>query len=199
MTAEAYPLYWPPTFKRTKSPTSSRFQSTINAALNGVREELNRLGKDTGKNVTDVIISSNVTLGEHRPKDAGVAVWFTWGDMQVCFPCDRYQKVEDNLRAIALIIESHRTIMRHGGLHILEATFRGFSALPPPRNADGTIEGPKPWRVVLGVKADHTPTEAELKAIWKNIAKARHPDTGGTAAAFNEAQAAYQQGLQEVR
>lgn len=198
MSAEAYPLYWPPGFKRSKRPSSSRFRVTLNGAIAGLQDELRRLGNDTGKPVSDMLVSSNVTLMDQRPKDAGVSVWFTWNDMPVCFPCDRYTKVEDNLRAISMIIESHRTILRHGGMQILEATFRGFSALPPPRAADGTITGPRPWRQVMGIAPNAAITADGLRAKWREIVKTKHPDTGGNAAAFNEAHDAYKAGLEEI-
>ncbi len=198
-TIEAYPLHWPPGFKRTKSRGSSRFNSSIAGALKGVQDELRLLGKDTSRPATNLIISSNVTLGQQRPKDPGVAVWFTWGDLPVCFPCDRYDRVECNLRAIGLIIESHRTIMRHGGLNLVEAAFRGFSALPPPRGADGQIEAPADWRSQLGFASDSEPDEAAIKSAWKERVKRDHPDRGGDPAKFNAVQCAYAAALEYVR
>ena len=132
MSIPPYPLQWPSTLPRTSKKASSQFRSKLSAAMNNVQDSLRRFATDSGQNVGDVVISSNVTLGVNNPQDTGVAVWFVWDDMQVCIAVDRYPKVEDNLQAIHHVIEARRTEVRHGGLHIARATFKGFQALPSP-------------------------------------------------------------------
>jgi hypothetical protein len=140
----SYPLSWPDGLPRTERKVTSQFRTTLAAALNNVRKSLEAFGKDSGKAVTEISITSNVTLGETRPSDTGVAVWFTWDGQQRCIAVDRYPKPEDNLQAIHHVLEARRTEMRHGGLHVVRQTFKGFTALPAP-------PGRKSWRDVLGI------------------------------------------------
>jgi hypothetical protein len=143
MTIPAYPLQWPDGLPRTERKASSQFRSSLSAALKNVKSSLELFAKDSGKQVTEIVLSSNVGgLDVGQPADTGVAAWFEWDGQQRCIAVDRYPKVEDNLQAIHHIIEARRTEMRHGGLHIVRQTFKGFTALPAP-------EGRKSGREVL--------------------------------------------------
>lgn len=173
MTATAYPLQWPEGWPRTKVRAKSSFKATLSSALREVQDELRRLG---AKSVT---FSSNVTLADHHPVDTGVAVYFVREGRQLCIPCDRWDKVEDNLRAIAKTIEALRGIERWGAKHMLDAAFNAFAALPPAPNA-AALE--RPWREVLGVTAAATMAEAE--AAYRDLARKHHPDITGDSGAM---------------
>ncbi|MYE05913.1 MAG: J domain-containing protein [Chloroflexi bacterium] len=174
---DAYPLAWPEGQPRTKNPQPSRFQTTLHRAIENVREELRRFGNDTGKPVRGLILSSNFNLTDQRPRDAGVAAYFQWDDMACCIAVDRYRKVEENLQAISKVIEADRAKMRHGGLNIVRAAFRGYAALPPPTNR-------KPWWDVLGVPEDCRLDIA--REAHRTLAVRHHPDAGGDAATMAE-------------
>lgn len=179
----AHPLQWPDGLPRTERRATSQFKTSLNGALDNVRRSLEAFGRDSGKAVTSIILSSNVTLGAYAPTDPGVAAWFTWDGDQRCIAVDRYPKVQDNLQAIHHIVEARRTEMRHGGLHIVRQTFKGFVALPAP-------EGARPWREVLGLSGHVTP--ADVDAAWRARAATAHPDKGGSTeamAALNRARA----------
>ena len=109
--------------------------------------------------------------------DTGVAAWFTWDGEQRCIAVDRYPKPEDNLQAIHHIIEARRTEMRHGGLHIVRQTFKGFTALPAP-------PGQRGWREVLGLKGPVN--AAQIDAAYRERAASAHPDKGGSTEAMAE-------------
>lgn len=184
---EAYPLHWPQGYPRTERKSDSKFKTSLSAALKNVNNSLQLFGSDSGKRVTDVIVSSNVTLGMQNPKESGVSIWFKWDDSTLCIAIDRYAKVEDNLQAIHHIIEARRTELRHGGLHIVRQTFRGFKALPESASK-------KEWHQVLGV--DKTASEEQIKSSYKKKAKEVHPDVpGGSNALFQELQQAYEVAL----
>jgi hypothetical protein len=88
-----YPLVWPDGMPRTERPQSSQFRTSLSQALNNVRKSLEAFGRDTGKAVTDIILSSNVGgLDPGQPDDPGVAAWFTWEGQQRCVAVDRYKK-----------------------------------------------------------------------------------------------------------
>lgn len=168
-----FPLSWPEDLPRTERKVASLFRSSLSAALRNVRSSLELFAKDSGKQVTDIVLSSNVGgLDPGQPADPGVAAWFTWDGQQRCIAVDRYPKVEDNLQAIHHIIEARRTEMRHGGLHIVRQTFKGFTALPaPPRQ--------KSWREVLKIAPGRPVTVREVDDHYRAAAAAAHPDKPG--------------------
>lgn len=183
MTAE-YPLQWPDHIERSRSREKGQFKTSLPGALNNVRDSLRRFASDSGKKLENVVISSNVTLGNEKPSDPGVSVWFVWDGMQVSIPVDRYDSVQANLQAIHHVMEARRTELRHGTLALVRATFRGFVALPPP-SAKGVK---RQWWEVLGVAK--TCTRAEAARAYNALAKIRHPDAGGSHDAMAELNAA---------
>jgi hypothetical protein len=190
MTIQAYPLSWPDGLPRTERKAASQFKTGLPAALKNVRTALEAFGRDSGKTVTDIVLSSNVTLGHDRPADTGVAAWFTWDGAQRCIAVDRYPKVEDNLQAIYHVLEARRTEMRHGGLHIVRQTFKGFTMLPAPA-------GRRPWRIVLGLPAGRF-TLDQIDAAYREKAKTAHPDKGGSAEAMAELTRARDEGRKAI-
>ena len=170
----AYPLHWPPDFPRTKTPLNSRFKVSVNGALANVQDELRRFGNDSGKAVSDLVISSNFTLTDQRPKDGGIACYFRWDNMDCCIAIDRYHRPEENLQAVAHIIDAERTKLRHGGLNIVRASFRGFTALPPP--AHGKPMAITNWWTTLGFK-DAPETLEVAEAAYRKLVKNYHPDS----------------------
>jgi hypothetical protein len=174
MSIPAYPLSWPESLPRTERKASSQFRSTLSAALKNVKTSLELFAKDSGKSVTNIVLSSNVGgLDVGQPTDSGVAAWFEWDGQQRCIAVDRYPKVEDNLQAIHHIIEARRTEMRHGGLHIVRQTFQGFTALPAP-------PGRKSWRKVLKFQPGQVVTPADVDRSYRDLAAKAHPDVGGS-------------------
>src|ERR1700710_669332 len=169
---EAYPLSWPQSWPRTANPAKSQFKTSLTASIDNVQGSLKRFATDSGRKVENILVSSNVSLMERNPKDAGVAVYFTWDGISTCIAVDRYQRIEENLQAIHHVIEAERTKLRHGGLNLWRAAFRGYAALPPP-----SAPMDKPWEA-LGVKQGATPDEIE--AAFREKAKKAHPDAGGS-------------------
>lgn len=175
---QAYPLHWPDNWPRTKNHGKSQFKTSLTAAIDNVQDSLRRFSVDSGRKVEGILVSSNVSLMERNPQDAGVAVYFTWDGISTCIAVDRYQRIEENLQAIHHVIEAERTKLRHGGLNLVRAAFRGYAALPPPSQPKG-----RPWEI-LGVKPDAT--AEEIDAAYREKAKKAHPDAGGSAQAMQE-------------
>lgn len=165
-----YPLAWPETMPRARMREAGRFQTTLAGAIKNVQGSLRLFASDSGKALSNVVISSNVTLGQNTPSDPGVAVWFTWDGLSICIPVDRYQKVEANLQAIHHIIEARRVELRHGTLALVRATFTGFTALPSPSRK-------KTWREVLGILPDAAVSKEAVEACYRQAAKKAHPDS----------------------
>ena len=174
----AYPLAWPPHIPRAKHREKGSFKTELPAALRNVQNALRLFAQDSGKPMSDLVLSSNVTLGDNRPQDPGVAAWFTWDGLTVAIPVDRYDTVAANLQAIFHVVEARRVELRHGTLSLVRATLQGFIALPGAK---------APWQV-LGV-AENASAEQINDAYRKKMVQ-HHPDKGGSqdeAAALGEA------------
>lgn len=206
MTIPAHPLSWPDGWKRTpdhgrqrakfgrKTPSSqgswkTHSELTISQAVERVRAELVRM--DVSDN--DLVISSNLQLrldglprsGQAEPRDPGVAVYWQRRherkDPPKCMAIDRYDRVADNLAAIAATLEAMRAIERHGGAAILERAFTGFVAIENQS---------KPWPEVLGVSP--SASNDEIVEAYRRRRSATHPDVaGGDSEAFQRVQEAY--------
>lgn len=188
MTA-AYPLQWPDTMPRSRSRTGAAFRTELPGALKNVETSLRLFGQDSGKPVTEVVLSSNVTLGAQKPADPGVAAWFLWDGEQRCIAVDRYDSVAANLQAIHHVMEARRTELRHGTLALVRATFHGFKALPPPAGA-------RPWREVLQLTGPVT--KAAIDQAFRDQSTAAHPDSGGSRERWDELQRAKRLALQDL-
>lgn len=184
----AYPLSWPPGFPRTASARreNGQFRTNYSNAPGNVQKSLIAFARDSGKKITDPILSSNIDLmGQIKDGDPGVAVWFTWDNIQVCIPVDRYTTAASNLQAIHHIIEARRVELRHGTLALVRATFEGFRALPAPKH----------WSEVLGVPRVATPEQ--ITDAYRDRARRAHPDAGGSTAAMSELNTARDTALKE--
>jgi hypothetical protein len=189
---EAYPLYWPEGWKRTPSysRTHSRFKTGFAVSREFLVAEVKRLGG------TQTILSTNVRLrgdglpyaSEREPEDGGAAVYFTYKKNQMCFACDRYRSVKENLTAIGKTIEALRGMERWGASDMMERAFRGFAQLPDKTGRD--------WWDVLQVRRDAT--RGVIDSNFRQLAQERHPDRGGSHAAMAELNAARDQALREI-
>jgi DnaJ-class molecular chaperone with C-terminal Zn finger domain len=171
---EAYPLYWPERRPRARWRPKSNFKGTFAVCRDEVISEIKRLG---GKNL---IISTNIPLrldglpyaNTSEPTDPGVAVYFDYKAKPMCFACDKYRYVRENMRAIAKTIEAIRGIERWGSSDMMEQAFKGFTALP--------AQGSQAWRDVLEIPPDAKPTEEQIDAAFRSFAHIYHPDKGGS-------------------
>ncbi|MER9421292.1 J domain-containing protein [Mesorhizobium sp. M0317] len=158
-----YPLTWPALIPRQKTREPGRFKTTLAQALANVENSLALFGKDSGKAVSNFVISTNYTLTERRPADPGVAVWFTWDGIQVAIPIDRYTTIEANLQAVHQIVEARRVELRHGTLALVRATFTGLLALAPPSG--------RSWREVLGMSLQGQVTRNDITMQYRHRSK----------------------------
>ena len=187
---QAFPLQWPAGRPRVAKPKRASFKRSFAQARSELADELERLG------ARHVVLSTNKELrldgwpraDQSEPADPGVAVYFEWRGRPMTFACDRWDRVKDNINAIANTIKALRGIERWGSGDMLEQAFSGFTALPAPDHV-------KMWWDVLGV--ERTADLETVSGAYKRLVKERHPDmAGGSTAAFQELQAAYKQALE---
>lgn len=191
----AYPLAWPFGEERTRYPQGSRFgKNSIAYARDLLLGELKRM------NASQIVISSNLRLrndglpasGQSQPRDAGVAVYFTWKSAKRSLACDKWRTVEENLYAIALTIEAMRGLDRWGVSKMLDRAFQGFMSLPPPTDGSGL-----PWWEVL--ECDRRDSLLAIETRYRTMAKKAHPDRGGSAAAMANLSRAIEEARLEKR
>lgn len=193
MTIDAYPLQWPAGRKRTEGwrREASNFRVTIAVARDELFAEIGRLG------ARSVVVSTNIPLRQDgkpyantpRLDDPGVAAYFNHKGRAMCFACDRWSKVEDNMRAVAKTIDALRGIARWGTGDMLQAAFSGFTALPAPG-------AKREWWGVLGI--DRSATVEAIRGAYRVLASKHHPDKpGGSHEKMAELNAALEQALQE--
>lgn len=203
---QAYPLQWPQGRPRTKSRTRARFNKTgsngwekialsVADAIGRVQNEIERLG------ARQYVLSTNLETrldglprsGQREPDDPGVALYFHLDGKPHCLPCDTYDRVADNIAAIAKHIEAARAIERYGVASMSEM-FAGFTALPAPGQ-----EAKRSWREVLAFGTDDQPTPDLIRAHYRHFASKRHPDApGGSHDAMSELNRARDEALGEI-
>ncbi|WP_331373810.1 J domain-containing protein [Sinorhizobium chiapasense] len=207
MSVTNHPLHWPAARPRTKTPIRAAFNKkvmkpgksyteaqslSVADAISRLQRELDLLG------AKQYVLSSNLELrldglprsGQAEPADRGVALYFHLGDKPHCLPCDRYDRVADNIAAIAKHIEATRAIERYGVANMAEM-FAGFEALPAPA-------AKRHWSDVLRVSPNASIDEIE--AAFRTRASKLHPDMpGGNHAAMVELNRAREEALREAQ
>lgn len=184
-----YPLQYPEHTPRTPSHKRQRANFakekngqmqplTVSEACDRLIREISsftRSGKTWEIDPDNVIISTNIPVkqngqpysGRSEPDDTGVAVYFKRNGKSYCLPCDKWDRVADNIAAIAAHLNAMRGQERWG-VGSVEQAFFGYLALPMKIA----------WHDVLGVKP--TASESEVKEAYIRLSKIAHPDLGGS-------------------
>lgn len=190
-----YPLAWPLGWRRTVAArrdranfakhstrnvtdaantvvgtTKVRTPLTVAQAIGRLAGELGRLG------ATDEVLSTNLQTrldglprsGQAEPTDPGAAVYFRLKGKPRCLACDRWDRVADNIAAIAQHVDALRRIDRYG-VGTMEQAFAGYAAL--------TTSVAEWWQVL---KLSPTATLIQVEEAYKRLAKEHHPDVGGS-------------------
>jgi hypothetical protein len=193
---QAYPLLWPDGWLRTAPyarQDDRRFHGrgfTMGRVRDDLINELKLLG------ATAIVASSNVPTrpdgllysDPRRLDDPGIAVYFQFEKKRMVMARDGFVSVAGNLRSLCLAIEGLRQLERHGGSLMLERAFTGFLAIAPP-------DWKKPWREVFGIKPDWA---GDLVGLYREKARTRHPDAGGSDTLMAELNVAYEEARQEL-
>ena len=161
-----YPLVWPIGRPRAGVRQRSQFKVSQAAAVNDLAYQVDRMGG------TELVITTNVELRKDGlprgdrppPRDPGVAVYFFYKKKPMCFACDRWETIGENIRAIGQTVGALRGIERWGSGSMIEQAMQGFTALPAPEQA---------WQV-LGVR--HDASRAEIEAAYRALSARWHPD-----------------------
>lgn len=203
---ESYPLSWPigwprtPRYKVSRAKFGVRVQRgdnsykskdavTLYVGRERILDEMKRLG------ATQVMLSTNIPTRNdglpyskaREPDDHGVAVYFRIKGEPRVLACDKWDRVADNMAALAAHVDAVRGQLRWG-VGTLEQAFGGYKALP-------AMDAPKPWWQILGVKEDAPMSAIDARRML--LLRQHHPDAGGNANQAAEVNAAYDQGRRE--
>lgn len=201
-TESSYPLSWPVGWPRCKAPGGANFSAkntgsdsayrykrkvTIAEARDRMLAEMGRLG------ATNVVISTNVPTRQDglpysnatEPRDHGVAVYFRLKREPRVLACDKWDRVADNLVALAKHVEAVRGQVRWG-VGSLEQAFGGYKALPE-------VGARRQWWEVLGVSPEAPWPDVESRR--EELLFKHHPDRGGSQAIAAEVNAAFSEAV----
>lgn len=168
------PLDWPEGYPRSDEVHTSKFKVGFDRALTELRRELRLM------HAASVCVSTNLQLARDgwpdprsklKNNDPGVAVYWMLDHKLHVIACDAWDRVEDNLHAIALTLGADRGKARWGCSAIMDRAMAAYLALPePPKKT--------PWWEVLGI-ARHARTDA-IEDAYYTLLKQAHPDAGGS-------------------
>ncbi len=207
---QSFPLSWPPAWPRTaaqkrqaspffsqiRRPSSTPGQTYTSRSKRSMADVVTDLYHELrliGVGDYNVVVSTNVELrldgtpysNRKPPEDPGAAVYFKLKNKPCVLACDKWNRTEDNLCAIAKHIEALRGQERWG-VGSVEQAFAGYTALPPAGSSPGTS-----WWNLLGCA--HDAPFAVVKAAFREAAFKAHPDHGGSHDAIVAVNAAWDQ------
>ncbi len=179
---------WPGKKTQSYNRRRSPFRAAYAKTLDLLEYELAKL------NAKDILIQAYLDRADirndgwprssARPKEPGIIVTFqSNGSSAMSFPCDRFDGWEDNLRAVALTLESLRAADRYGVTGNREQ-YRGFAALPPKSDGRGAAVS----FIARVTGWPESQVKSDPQGAYRIAARACHPDTGGSNGTFHELQ-----------
>jgi len=183
---------------RTLAPRRCPFKATFGQTFILLERELSKLRAENVVIEADVdeasIRRDGMLYSNAKPRTRGIILSFNSRHGPLRYPCDTYERWEQNLRAIALALEALRAVDRYGVTRRAEQ-YTGWKALP------------------AGIAGDHL--DARVAAMWmaeelrtfypddegidpdlilddrdtfvasfRDLAKKFHPDAGGKPGSF---------------
>ncbi len=210
---ENYPLHWPMGRERTPADDRKRAKFgrkgdsgygswqckkslTISQALDRLMSQImafTRHGHAWRIHPDHVVVSTDVRTrndglpysNAREPDDSGVAVYFELDGEPHCLPCDAWDRVADNIAAIAAHLEAMRG-MERWGVGDLKTVFAGFKALPSS-TAITTMNRRQAaeWLArQAGIRDVAFESDQAVDVAYKRAAMNLHPDRGGNAEDF---------------
>lgn len=190
-------LQWPPTRPRTARRKQGKFRTdgspiSVAGAIRRLTDEIDRLGGRNAHLSTDLEtrLDGMPRSGAAEPRDPGAVVFFDLGKDSIVFCCDTYDRVAQNIAAMAAHIGAVRAQTRYGVVTANEA-LRAFVALTDQSATD--------WRQILAFGGADTITRDTIVDRFRHLSKSCHPDTpDGSSERWSRLNSAYQQALEFV-
>ena len=173
---------WPGEPRKPSERKRSQFAASWQSTLELLDTELSAIG------ARGVVIQAYYRREDLRldgmpragiaPSAPGVIITFKAKGGDLSFPCDTFDRWNDNLRAIALALEALRRIERYGVTRRNEQ-YKGWAKLPAAP-APGKME-PKDALVFIGLHCNGVPVNPHyFKAAYRVAAAKLHPDNQQT-------------------
>lgn len=176
----AYPVAWPIGRKKEGGRKQAQWKSggsrlTFDQAVRRLAQEVGAITKPGQSwRARELTLSTNFELrvddrprrDRSRPVDQAVAFYLELDGQPLLLACDRFDRIEDNIAAIAAHIDALRGQERWGVADLKQA-FAGHVALPAPEQ----------WWQVLGVSEQASVDQ--IDAAWREKMRAAHPDRAG--------------------
>ncbi|GGL70195.1 DnaJ domain-containing protein [Halocalculus aciditolerans] len=171
---------WPAGFDRTPASDRKRypggFEVSRTTAFESILEELEKfdaVNVDVQTTVPHTARNPNVPYKDRDPDDPAVVVYFDRDGRRYAVPCDRWNNLRDNARAIAKYLDAKRAIERYG-VATLETE---MSTQALPSGDDDVVvagDGRREPHEVLGVSPNAP--ESVVEAAARQLKKETHPD-----------------------
>lgn len=193
------PIDWPQAFPRTEPQDrtpNNRFDTSLRASIDDLADELERVGADDWRLETAADHQKRnprYPYADANPDDPGAAVYWTMDGDQFAAACDRYTRLRDNIRTLYLYIREKRKM---NARPVVTGESEFANARLPPADDPVAVEADEPPHVVLGVSPEASPED--IRQAYRRQAHEKHPDQGGSKAAFRRLKRAYEQLLEEV-
>lgn len=179
------PPVWPG--RRTQTPKRAPFKSSWTKTLHMLAREIRYLGGRTVQIALDLprgamdLRQDGRLLADARPRHPVVLSFIDNEGQRQAYPCDRFAWWQDNLYAIAVVLEDLRRAERYG---VQSSLIRaGFKALPSQASTILTAE--QAAAVLAGVTdapAQHILADADAaRGAVRTAVFRTHPDRNGGA------------------
>jgi hypothetical protein len=184
-------LDWPSGFNRTppeeREPYPHNFKVTRAVAFESIRSEIEKIDVEEWRVETAAPHTQKHPYRPYEdrdPDDPGVVVYFVRDGDQHAVPCDRWDTLRDNARAIAKYLDAKRAIGRYG-VETVDAEFATARLLSEEDDAEGADPPP---HEVLEIPPDSPPEV--VRGAYRAKAKQTHPDRGGSQKSFERVERA---------
>lgn len=189
---------WPE--ERNARPKRSNFSASWQATVDLLTRELRML--DARNPVIQVAVDEHeirqdgtMPLASARPRHPGVIVAFDSKHGPLKYVADRFDDWQDNVRAIALGLDSLRRVDRYGITKRGEQ-YTGWRALPAGRPMGPAMTVEDAARYVAKhagtpVEPHHLHNASAIDIAYRRAAKKLHPDRGGDPDDFRRLREAY--------
>jgi len=180
---DSRPLQWPEGWRRVQPNTRLRigFQNILaDTVKTHLINQLALLGAET------VRISSTQPIGFRGiwalgEPDPGVAIYFELKGQEYVVASDAYMTPLDNMRAIALSLESLAMMRRVGAIQVFVRCLNALTSAPLVVQEPEAPAGPDPeartWWQVLGF--EKIPSKEAAEKAHKVLIRENHPDRPG--------------------
>ncbi|MDF2554158.1 MAG: hypothetical protein K0R60_53 [Microbacterium sp.] len=182
---------WPGELTRTR--ISSKFKAGLRDTLQVLDREVwhlteNREQRDSLEMLIAIPAGTDAWRLDGRPRanavpeHPGVIVSLDSKFGHLSYPCDTFTSWQDNLRAVALVLEALRKVDRYGVTKRGEQ-YRGFLAIEATAAPQGFANAHQAAAFIREV-AGYEPAETWTPRIFREAQRAAHPDNGGDVDVF---------------